>query len=107
MMLFVGDIWHLDETYKSMQNLLVDLFRGQSVTRLALSGIDHIMTFAATDQGIVHMRTYYVKLKKNPNGGKIPLPYLTPSGPDLDIKVSKSNFFLIMLWILSLFFCFT
>lgn len=91
MMLFVGDVWHLDETYKRMQNLLVDLFRGQSVTRLALSGIDHIMTFAATDQGIVHVRTYYVKLKKNPNGGKIPLPYLTPSGPDLDIKVRKTQ----------------
>ena len=28
-----------------------------------------------------------MKLKKNPKGGKAPVPYLTPSGPDMDFKV--------------------
>ena len=36
---------------------------------------------------IIHQRTYYMKLKKDPKGGKAPVPYLTPSGPDMDFKV--------------------
>jgi hypothetical protein len=30
-----------------------------------------------------------MKLKKDPKGGKAPVPYLTPSGPDMDFKVSR------------------
>ena len=87
LVLFIGDTWHLDDTYAKLQNLLLDFFRGQPISKLALNGIDHLITFVLTDLGVVHMRTYYVKLKKNPSGGKVPLPYLAPSGPDMDIKV--------------------
>lgn len=73
MMLFVGDIWNLDKTYRKLQDLLVDIFCGQSVSKLALSGIAHIMAFTATDLGIIYMQTYYIQLKKKSTGG-IPLP---------------------------------
>jgi len=98
MMLFLGDTWHLDETYSKLQNLMIDFFRGQPMSKIALSGIDHIITFAATELGIVHMRTYYVKLKKNPSGGKDPLPHLTPCGPDMDMKLRRTQFAAAELW---------
>jgi ribosome production factor 2 len=93
LMLFLGDTWHLDETLGKIQNHLVDHFRGVPVTKLALNGMDYIMTFAVsgtpgeTESSVIHMRSYYMKLKKNPNGGKIPAPYLTQSGPDMDMTV--------------------
>lgn len=106
MMLFVGDLWHLKADYKRLQNLLIDFYRGDPVQKIVLSGLDHIMVFtvaadpnAATKedgtlavQPIVHQRVYYCKLKKNPNGGKTPLPYLTPSGPDMDFKIRRTQF---------------
>jgi hypothetical protein len=45
----------------------------------------------------VHQRTYYMKLKKDPKGGKAPAPFLTPSGPDMDFKVSCSSSFIVVL----------
>uniref|UniRef100_A0A7S2R2I5 Ribosome production factor 2 homolog n=1 Tax=Eucampia antarctica TaxID=49252 RepID=A0A7S2R2I5_9STRA len=106
MMLFVGDKWHLDVECKRLQNLLIDFYRGDPVKKIIVSGLDHIMVFTIVDdpQSInnnnvnlvfkptIHQRTYFVKLKKNPNGGKTPLPYLLASGPDMDFKVRRTQF---------------
>eukprot|EP00557_Chaetoceros_sp_GSL56_P008763 CAMPEP_0176497944 /NCGR_PEP_ID=MMETSP0200_2-20121128/12023_1 /TAXON_ID=947934 /ORGANISM="Chaetoceros sp., Strain GSL56" /LENGTH=354 /DNA_ID=CAMNT_0017896049 /DNA_START=8 /DNA_END=1072 /DNA_ORIENTATION=+ len=104
MMLFVGDQWHLNADYKRLQNLLIDLHRGDPVQKIVLSGLDHIIVFtiaadpnavndgATTNKPLIHQRTYYCKLKKNPNGGKAPLPYLTPSGPDMDFILRRTEF---------------
>ena len=92
---FAGDLWQSDSNLKSLQNLLIDFYRGDPVDSLVLSGLDHVMVFTAAEYGIggaeaepiVHQRTYFMKLKKDPSGGKAPAPYLTPSGPDMDFKV--------------------
>jgi ribosome production factor 2 len=86
MMLFVGDRWHLSPDHKRLQNLLIDFYRGDPVQKIILSGLDHIMVFTIADdpnavegaKPMIHQRVYYCKLKKNPSGGKAPLPYLTP-----------------------------
>lgn len=95
---FVGDLWSSDPNLKSLQNLLIDFYRGDPVDSLVLSGLDHVMVFTAAEYGIggaaaepiVHQRTYFMKLKKDPKGGDAPAPYLTPSGPDMDFKVRLS-----------------
>ena len=95
---FVGDIWSSDVNLKRLQNLLIDFYRGDPVDSLVLSGLDHVMVFTAAEANlggggqekatpIIHQRTYYMKLKKDPKGGKAPVPYMTPSGPDMDFKV--------------------
>ncbi len=43
-----------------------------------------------------------MKLKKDPNGGKAPVPYLTPSGPDMDFKVRRTQFASPDLWKLAM-----
>ena len=99
---FVGDVWSSDINLKRLQNLLIDFYRGDPVDSLVLSGLDHVMVFTAAETNlgggqetfpIIHQRTYYMKLKKNPKGGKAPVPYLTPSGPDMDFKVCSLFFF--------------
>ena len=113
---FVGDVWSSDINLKRLQNLFIDFYRGDPVDSLVLSGLDHVMVFTAAESNnlggggggqetspIIHQRTYYMKLKKNPKGGKAPVPYLTPSGPDMDFKVRYNNFCL--LFIVHSIFC--
>lgn len=92
MMLFVGDVWHLDEDLKRLQNLFIDLLKGEPVDKLALVGLDHVICFTAGSDGIIRLRTYYCKLKQNPSGERAPVPYLTPSGPDWDLKLRRKDF---------------
>ncbi|GKY98967.1 hypothetical protein MPSEU_000852400 [Mayamaea pseudoterrestris] len=99
MLLFVGDLWAQGETFVNLQNLLVDFYRGEIVDKLILSGLDHLMVFTiANCPGIeapmIHQRTYFCKLKKNPSGGgehSSPLPYLIPCGPDLDFTLQRTQ----------------
>ncbi|KAL7487578.1 hypothetical protein ACHAW6_013162 [Cyclotella cf. meneghiniana] len=103
---FVGDLWQSDHNLKRLQNLLVDFYRGDPVDSLVLSGLDHVMVFTAAESSfhgqhsepIIHQRTYYMKLKKDPKGGKAPVPYLTPSGPDMDFKLRRTQFASPDLW---------
>jgi ribosome production factor 2 len=106
-MLFVGDVWQQNRgDYRNLQNLLVDFYRGDVVDKLILSGIDHMMVFtaaAATTTAspggepsiTIHQRTYFCKLKKNPNSASsssaAPVPYLEPCGPDLDFVLQRTQ----------------
>jgi ribosome production factor 2 len=86
MLLFVGDTWHLNNECRRLQNLLIDLYRGDPVKSIVLSGLDHVMVFTASMTSnpiqenqktiMVHQRTYFCKLKKDPSGGMVPLPHL-------------------------------
>eukprot|EP01082_Thalassiosira_pseudonana_P003109 g3307.t1 g3307 contig12:1806797-1807948(+) len=108
---FVGDLWQSDVNLKRLQNLLVDFYRGDPVDSLIVSGLDHVMVFTAAEASfggqqenmpIIHQRTYYMKLKKDPKGGKAPAPYLTPSGPDMDFKIRRTKFASPDLWKLAM-----
>jgi ribosome production factor 2 len=98
LLLFVGDIWAQVDSFVNLQNLLVDFYRGEIVDKLILSGVDHLMVFTAAncpgmDGPVVHQRTYFCKLKKNPSGGEhaAPLPYLMPCGPDMDFSLKRTQ----------------
>jgi ribosome production factor 2 len=96
LLLFQGDLWQHDASFAKLQNLLIDFHRGDPVDKLVVSGVDHVLVFSIADspsaKPIVHQRTYFVKLKKNPNGTRIPLPYLQPCGPDMDFQVRRTQF---------------
>ena len=110
---FVGDLWQSDINLKRLQNLLVDFYRGDPVDSMVLSGLDHVMVFTAAEASsggleahpLIHQRTYYMKLKKDPQGGKAPVPYLTPSGPDMDFKVRVDIFCFVLFLLLFLMCC--
>ena len=118
LMLFLGDLWQHDSNCKKMQNLLIDFYRGDVVSKLVVSGIDHLLVFVATQTQddnsnpnlknepklIIHQHTYFCKLKKNPNdpASKVPVPYLVPCGPDTTMQIRRSQFAEQGLWNLSL-----
>lgn len=101
MMLFAGSVWDNSSEYGRLRNLLLDFYRGDPVDKLVLSGLDHMMVFTAVEDAytvglepkpLIHQRTYHIKLKKDPAGGKAPAPYLTPSGPDMDFVLRRTQF---------------
>ena len=109
LMLFMGDLWQQDTNCQKMQNLLIDFYRGDVVDKLVVSGVDHVIMFVATQdpktsQLIIQQRTYFCKLKKNPNDGasKTPVPLLTPCGPDLTMQIRRTQFASPDLWKASL-----
>jgi len=118
LMLFLGDLWQHDSNCKKMQNLLIDFYRGDVVSKLVVSGIDHLLVFVATQPQeensnpnirtdpklIIHQHTYFCKLKKNPDDptSKVPVPYLIPCGPDTTMQIRRTQFAEQDLWNLSL-----
>jgi ribosome production factor 2 len=109
MMLFLGDMWEQDSNCQKMQNLLIDLYRGDVVAKLVATGLDHVMTFVAsqhpkTNQLVVHQTTYFCKLKKDPNNpaSNTPVPYLIPCGPDMTMMIRRTQFASPDLWKASL-----
>ena len=114
LMLFVGDLWQQNDHTRRLQSFLVDFYRGDPVDKLVAQGLDHLMVFALTEKfdasnnsvKTIHQRTYFCKLKKNPNGAtdenKTPLPFLTPCGPDLDMVLRRDQWASPDLWKASL-----
>ena len=120
LMLFLGDLWQQDSNCKKMQNLLIDFYKGDVVSKLIVSGIDHLLVFVAsqpqqeadranpninTDQKlIIHQHTFFCKLKKNPGDptSKVPIPFLVPCGPDMTMLIRRTQFAEQDLWNLSL-----
>lgn len=64
LLIFQGDQWESDSTYKVIENLFVDFFRGDKPEKIALKGIDHTMIFSIVD-GIIFLRVYTIIFKKS------------------------------------------
>lgn len=64
MLAFLGSQWETDALYTRAQSLLLDLFRGSKFDKIALQGIDHVLSFTVVD-GVIHMRAYTVAFKKS------------------------------------------
>lgn len=107
LLLFCGDVWQQDDTLRRLQNMLIDFYRGQVVDKLIVTGLDHLITFTAampttttttmndsnntTASPLIHQRTYFMKLVRNPKGGSVPVPTLQACGPDLDFQVRRTQ----------------
>eukprot|EP00934_Nitzschia_sp_Nitz4_P008866 Nitzschia sp. Nitz4//scaffold1_size375055//19641//20687//NITZ4_000209-RA/size375055-processed-gene-0.405-mRNA-1//-1//CDS//3329540844//8856//frame0 len=105
LMMFLGDLWQQDSNCQKMQSLLVDLYRGDVVDKLVVSGLDHLIMFVAsqnpkTQQLVIHQNTYFLKLKKDPSNptSKVPVPLLTPCGPDMTMSIRRTQFASPDLW---------
>jgi ribosome production factor 2 len=106
LLIFQGDVWTNEADYRNLQNLLIDFYRGDVVDKIAPNGIDHVIVFSAVATTIptitsttsttsrirIHQRTYHVQLKKGGNDNStIPIPLLTPCGPDMDWILRRTN----------------
>jgi len=88
LIVFQGDKWNTDPVYERIEGLLLDLFRGEKTTNLALKGIDHVLSFSVVDDRI-YMRGYFNKFIRS--GTKIPNIDLHEMGPSLELEVRRTQ----------------
>jgi ribosome production factor 2 len=102
LLLFCGELWQHDSNCSKLQNLLIDIYKGDTCKKIFSAGIDHIIVFTSVlgpdDKPLFHQRTYFCKLKKNPKGGTVPVPLLTPCGPDMDFVLRRTRLATPELW---------
>jgi ribosome production factor 2 len=89
LLVFLGETWEQDTKYERIQNLLTDVFRGPRNDKLALTAIDHMISFTVNDEGKILMRSYATDFLHS--GSKVPNLGLTSMGPHMDLTVRRTQ----------------
>ena len=63
-LIFQGDQWENDSMYKSIQNLLLDVFRGYKASKISMKGVDHTISCTCVD-GRIFIRAYNIAYQKS------------------------------------------
>lgn len=92
---FAGDQWESGTSeengidYAKVRNVLLDFYRGETVKSIRLKGLELFIQFTLIND-VIAMRTYQVKLIKS--GMDQPRVELESIGPDMDLRVRRSQF---------------
>lgn len=64
-LIFNGPIWDQQEEYKHLKSIFIDLFHKEYVETIRLQGFEHALSFTASQDGKILLRSYKVILKKS------------------------------------------
>ncbi|XP_063078474.1 ribosome production factor 2 homolog [Engraulis encrasicolus] len=87
-LVFAGEAFDVDNEYKRLKSVLLDFFRGPTVSSVRLAGLEHVLHFTALD-GKIYMRSYKVLLKKS--GCRTPRIELEEIGPSFDFILRRTH----------------
>lgn len=85
-MTFMGEGFEIQPELVALKNILTDLFRGEVVDNVALSGLDRVIAVAESE-GKVYLRQCAMKFKKS--GTRIPLVELQEMGPSCTLTIRR------------------
>ncbi|XP_048842544.1 ribosome production factor 2 homolog isoform X2 [Brienomyrus brachyistius] len=88
LLVFAGDAFDTNGEYARLRSILIDFFRGPTVSAIRLAGLEHILHFTALD-GKIYMRSYRVLLKKS--GCRTPRIELEEMGPSFDFILRRTH----------------
>ncbi|XP_037541618.1 ribosome production factor 2 homolog [Nematolebias whitei] len=88
MLVFAGEAFDTDNEYKRMKSLLIDFFRGPTVSAVRLAGLEHVLHFTA-QEGKIYLRSYRCLLKKS--GCRTPRIELEEIGPSFDFVMRRTH----------------
>lgn len=86
-MIFNGDGWDRDPQLRTVQSLLVDLFRGRSSDGVALAAISWALSCSVDPSGLIHVRSYNIRLLRS--GMRTPRVELDNMGFHLDLQIRR------------------
>jgi len=95
LMLFLGDQWDTDANFGKIQNFLLDFFRADKIDKIALRGMDHVISCTASD-GKIYIRVYSLSFQKS--GSRVPKTHLEAMGPFMEMSVRRTQFASEDLW---------
>ena len=90
-LLFQGNLFIHDETFKNIKNFFIDYFSGQVISKLNLLGFDHLMVFTSLNKdnkNIILFRVYKIEYQPSKNN-KIPYCQLIEIGPSCDFELRR------------------
>ncbi|XP_038214185.1 ribosome production factor 2 homolog [Zerene cesonia] len=88
-LLFNGPAWDLNQDLKRLKSLFTDFFHREKVETIRLQGLEHALSFTATDDGNIYVRSYRILLKKS--GQRTPRVELEEIGPSIDFKLRRTK----------------
>ncbi|XP_035584589.1 ribosome production factor 2 homolog [Zalophus californianus] len=88
MLIFAGDDLDVTEDYRRLKSLLIDFFRGPTVTNIHLAGLEYVLYFTASN-GKIYFRSYKLLLKKS--GCRTPRIELEEMGLSLDLVLRRTH----------------
>ncbi|CAG9132747.1 hypothetical protein JYU34_017519 [Plutella xylostella] len=88
-LLFNGPAWDLNNDLKRLKSVFTDFFYREKVETIRLQGLEHVLSFTATDEGMVYLRSYRIQLKKS--GQRTPRAELEEIGPSIDFKLRRTK----------------
>ena len=109
LMVFTGELWERLPELQKLRSLMLDMFAPKDIEKIALKGVDHVISCTATEGGgadavdgeegvsstttnvpTVHFRVHKIELKKS--GTKVPRVSLVPHGPNMDFTLRRRQF---------------
>jgi len=113
LMVFTGELWERLPEMQKLRSLMLDMFAPKDIEKIALKGVDHVISCTATEGGgadaaavdageegvsssttanvpTVHFRVHKIELKKS--GTKVPRVSLVPHGPNMDFTLRRRQF---------------
>uniref|UniRef100_A0ABI7VWD8 Ribosome production factor 2 homolog n=1 Tax=Felis catus TaxID=9685 RepID=A0ABI7VWD8_FELCA len=109
MLIFAGDDFDVTEDYRRLKNLLIDFFRGPTVSNIRLAGLEYVLHFTALN-GKIYFRSYKhscelhfcvlplllpgtvgTRLLLKKSGCKTPRIELEEMGPSLDLVLRRTH----------------
>lgn len=88
-LIFNGPSWDLNKELKQLKSLFIDFFHREKVESIRLQGLEHVLSFTATNDGAIYLRSYKVSLKKS--GQRTPRIELEEIGPSIDFKLRRAK----------------
>lgn len=89
LLVFNGELFETNSTFSGTRNLLVDMFQRETAKNIRLQGLEHVLSFTATENKIF-MRSYRILLKKS--NTRIPRIELEEIGPRADLVYRRTKF---------------
>ncbi|PZC84117.1 hypothetical protein B5X24_HaOG205839 [Helicoverpa armigera] len=88
-LVFNGPAWDLNQDLKRLKSVFTDFFHREKVESVRLQGLEHVISFTATDDGNIYFRSYRIQLKKS--GQRTPRIELEEIGPSIDFKLRRTR----------------
>lgn len=88
-LIFNGPKWSQTEELRRLKSLFIDTFHRDTVDAIRLQGIEHVLSFTATDDNQILFRSHKILLKKS--GLKTPRIELTEIGPSMDLAIRRTK----------------
>ncbi|RLU17366.1 hypothetical protein DMN91_009600 [Ooceraea biroi] len=88
LLIFNGQLFESNHEYGRIKNLLIDMFQRETVDKIRLQGLEHVLSFTAAEDKIL-LRSYRVLLKKSAT--RIPRIELEEIGPRADLLCRRNK----------------